>query len=44
MPHALPRWWFVLLLALLVLTAVLIGDALGGDVFRQPGYGCPPSC
>lgn len=44
MPHALPRWWFVLLVVLLALTAVLIGDALGGEPFRVPGGICPPNC
>jgi hypothetical protein len=43
--HALPRWWFVLLVALLALALVLLaGDALGGEPFRMPGGMCPPSC
>lgn len=38
MSHALPRWWFVLLVALLALALVLLaGDALGGEPFRMPG-------
>jgi hypothetical protein len=44
MPHALPRWWFVLLVVLLTLATVLICDALGGDPFRMPSAGCPPQC
>ncbi|HET6602168.1 MAG TPA: hypothetical protein VFG57_09390 [Gaiella sp.] len=45
MSHALPRWWFVLLVALLALALVLLaGDALGGEPFRMPGGMCPPSC
>jgi hypothetical protein len=45
MSHALPRWWFVLLVALLALgTILLAGDALGGEPFRMPLNQCPPTC
>jgi hypothetical protein len=44
MPYELPRWWFVLLVALLALAAVLIGDAFGGDPLRVPAPVCPPQC
>jgi hypothetical protein len=45
MSLALPRWWVVLLVALLALATVLLaGDAFGGEPFRMPGGTCPPQC
>jgi hypothetical protein len=46
MPHALPRWWFLLLVALLALAAFALGDAfaIGGEPGIAPVGYCPPSC